>query len=324
MIMKIKALHITIFCLLLSFVIKPMAISGQAVNPYTIQGDEVVFVLDVRRYAETLLSKDADQVDFADLKIHEVAIAGQFNNWNRNGWKMEKKGEFIFELRKKLEAFTDPFPIEFKYIINGKFVSDPNSTNPDSRQFKDDFLEEVYNLDLSVIEVHDRGKVIFRLNGFQSAGEVILTGNFNGWDERAIKMKRDTDGWHLRADLPPGRYEYKFIIDGKWSHDPEAKENVYNEHGTLNSVLKVTVPVTFTLKGFPNARNVILTGSFVEWNEGKLKMSLVNGVWQTTIPLHGGKHHYKYIIDGQWYTDPSNPLVENDGYGNMNSVLFVK
>src|SRR5688572_11118718 len=117
MIMKIKALHITIFCLLLSFVIKPMAISGQAVNPYTIQLDEVDFLFDVRRYAETNFSKDIDKPDFADLTIHEVAIAGQFNNWNRDVWKMENKGEFIFELRIKLEAFTDPFPIEFKYII---------------------------------------------------------------------------------------------------------------------------------------------------------------------------------------------------------------
>ncbi|HUR31807.1 MAG TPA: glycogen-binding domain-containing protein, partial [Saprospiraceae bacterium] len=104
---------------------------------------------------------------------------------------------------------------------------------------------------------------------------------------------------------------------------PKAKENNGNEHGTLNSVLYVTTPVDFTLEGFPKAKSVMLTGSFVDWNERKIKMVLVDGVWRSTLQLAGGKHHYKFIIDGQWHTDPSNPIVEDDGYGNLNSVLFV-
>lgn len=310
-------------CLWMSIVASPMVLSAQLKNPYSIQGDEIVFEFDVRKYPESLYLKDADKGDFADLKIHEVAIAGRFNNWNSKGWKMEKISAFIFQLRKKLDAFNDPFPIDFKYIINGKFIADPKSTNPDSRQFTDDFLEDVYKLNLSVIEVHDRGKVILRLNGHQSAKKVILAGNFNGWDEGAIQMTPDADGWHLRADLPPGRYEYKFIVDGTWIHDPENKDVVHNEHGTLNSVLYVTKHVTFKLDKFLNAKNVILTGSFVEWNERKLKMTLINGIWTTSIQVAGGKHHYKYIVDGVWHTDPSNPIVEDDGHGNLNSVLFV-
>ena len=136
-------------------------------------------------------------------------------------------------------------------------------------------------------------------------------------------MKRVSGGWELRADLPPGRYEYKFIADGTWLHDPISKENVVNEHGTLNSVLFVTVPVEFKLTGFPLAKKVILTGSFVDWNEQKIKMRLENGSWVASLPLAGGKHHYKFIIDGHWITDPTNPIIEKDVSGNLNSVLFV-
>ena len=50
---------------------------------------------------------------------------------------------------------------------------------------------------------------------------------------------------------------------------------------------------------------------------------MVDGVWRVNIPLTGGKHHYKFIVDGQWLTDPSNPIIEDDGGGNLNSVLFV-
>ena len=39
--------------------------------------------------------------------------------------------------------------------------------------------------------------------------------------------------------LPPGRYEYKFVIDGKWKIDPRAHQFSPNSFGTLNSVIEV-------------------------------------------------------------------------------------
>jgi 1,4-alpha-glucan branching enzyme len=136
-------------------------------------------------------------------------------------------------------------------------------------------------------------------------------------------MNKVANGWELHAILPPGRYEYKFIADGEWLHDPMAAENVRNEHGTLNSVLLITVPIKFTLPGNANAKRVILAGSFNGWNENKEQMVFQNGAWTSTLNLPGGKQTYKFIVDGKWMTDPGNPLTEDDGYGNINSVLFV-
>jgi hypothetical protein len=39
--------------------------------------------------------------------------------------------------------------------------------------------------------------------------------------------------------LGPGRYQYKFLVDGEWIVDPAASQNVANAFGTLNSVLEV-------------------------------------------------------------------------------------
>ncbi len=39
--------------------------------------------------------------------------------------------------------------------------------------------------------------------------------------------------------LPPGRYEYKFLVDGQWVPDVKAKNSVFNRYGTLNSVIEV-------------------------------------------------------------------------------------
>jgi len=72
------------------------------------------------------------------------------------------------------------------------------------------------------------------------AKQVSLSGEFNGWSPDAIPMKRQEDGhWETTVDLAPGRYQYKFIVDGEWIPDLLARENVWNQHGTLNSVVEV-------------------------------------------------------------------------------------
>ena len=79
-------------------------VSGQQAghNPYYLDGEDVVFVFDVRTYGRALEGPDADHLDFRDLKIYEVAITGAFNDWSADGWKMTKRNEYVFELRKKI------------------------------------------------------------------------------------------------------------------------------------------------------------------------------------------------------------------------------
>lgn len=72
------------------------------------------------------------------------------------------------------------------------------------------------------------------------AKQVALTGEFNGWAADAMPMKRQDDGhWETTIALAPGRHEYKFVVDGRWKHDPLARVNVWNAQGTLNSVAQV-------------------------------------------------------------------------------------
>ena len=88
--------------------------------------------------------------------------------------------------------------------------------------------------------VHKSGMVAFALE-FPAAEEVYLTGDFNVWARSTLPMRRNpqTSRWEKSLPLAPGRYEYKFVVDGKWIHDPQAAENVPNTFGTLNSVRTV-------------------------------------------------------------------------------------
>ena len=49
----------------------------------------------------------------------------------------------------------------------------------------------------------------------------------------------------------------------------------------------------------------------------------VNGVWYhfLTRGLGGGQPRYKFIVDGVWIHDPSNPVNDDDGMGSYVSIL---
>ena len=67
------------------------------------------------------------------------------------------------------------------------------------------------------------GRAQFRFH-HPEASTVAVAGSFNGWSTAVHPMQRSGDAlWTLEVDLPPGRHEYKFCVDGQeWCHDPEA------------------------------------------------------------------------------------------------------
>lgn len=75
------------------------------------------------------------------------------------------------------------------------------------------------------------------------AKEVLLVGDFTNWQAKPLmmdRMKPRSRTFAAAVSLPPGTYEYKFIVDGEWVEDPHA-EAVTNRLGTRNSRLTVSV-----------------------------------------------------------------------------------
>ena len=82
-------------------------------------------------------------------------------------------------------------------------------------------------------------RITFRLEASE-AKEASLAGDFNSWDVKKHVMKRDNKGrWTKIVTLSPGRYEYKFLVDGQWQTDPSNDEIVPNSFGTHNNILTV-------------------------------------------------------------------------------------
>jgi len=73
------------------------------------------------------------------------------------------------------------------------------------------------------------------------AQEVCLAGDFSDWQPDECRMRRFKDGtWKKMLKLKPGRYEYRFIVDGQWWTDPENPQRQHNPFGQENSVLNVS------------------------------------------------------------------------------------
>ncbi|OGV57538.1 MAG: hypothetical protein A2X45_18040 [Lentisphaerae bacterium GWF2_50_93] len=77
----------------------------------------------------------------------------------------------------------------------------------------------------------------FKWASNQDVNEVCLAGDFNGWTP--VPMEKTNDAFQALVELEPGEYQYKFIIDGQWIHDPAAPKATLNAFGTTNSVVFV-------------------------------------------------------------------------------------
>ena len=86
-----------------------------------------------------------------------------------------------------------------------------------------------------------------------TATHVSVAGCFNHWQPEAKTLHPAGGGrWQKETVLPPGNYEYCFVVDGQWIADPLAKESVPNPFGGRNSVLKVASPEAVHLEAAKN------------------------------------------------------------------------
>jgi len=69
--------------------------------------------------------------------------------------------------------------------------------------------------------------------------DVKIKGEFNAWNPDKNKFTVENGVWKTQIVAAPGRYAYVFIINGKETIDPLAKEKVSNGMGGYNSILNV-------------------------------------------------------------------------------------
>ncbi|MDH3519419.1 MAG: AAA family ATPase [Myxococcales bacterium] len=76
------------------------------------------------------------------------------------------------------------------------------------------------------------------------ASDVRIAGDFNGWvPDKGVRSSIQAEGqtrvWTKILQLPPGTYEYRYVVDGEWREDPNNPQAIPSSVGGRNSILVV-------------------------------------------------------------------------------------
>ncbi len=216
-----------------------------------------------------------------------VKLAGSFTNWERGALPMTKTDSgWVTNVK------LAPGKHLYKFIIDGNWTVDKDNPNVDNDGMGNDN------------SVYFKTNHTFSLEGYTGAKRVYLAGSFNEWKERNLLMQRTLTGWALPVYLSEGTHTYRYIADGKWITDPGNTEKLPNEYNEYNSVIRMGNPYLFVLDGYPDAKKVILFGSFNNWKEGELFMNKTASGWELPYTLGPGNYEYRLKIDGKDFADP--------------------
>jgi len=81
------------------------------------------------------------------------------------------------------------------------------------------------------------GNTTFTLTGHTDAEAVAIYGSFNNWIQSKNYCAKEVDGWVCRVDLAPGKYTYRFLIDGVGLLDPNNSATEDDGQGHVDSVV---------------------------------------------------------------------------------------
>ena len=135
-------------------------------------------------------------------------------------WEAEKRELKVNTLRKIAKVFG----VSVDDILTTTFSQESNKEDEMARPTK---------------TKSPSNKVQFEITA-PEAKRVALTGDFKKWSTSGIPMRRNKDGvWKIGVALQPGRYEYKFIVDNEWKHDPRNNNTTRNALGSFNSIIEI-------------------------------------------------------------------------------------
>lgn len=125
---------------------------------------------------------------------------------------------------------------QFQPSLDLPMPSQPPESRSPSRE-----AEEIEQEIEAIYGVRQDGEMMVFRGHHPGASDVQLAGDFNDWMPHTSPMNRLANGdFEAKLRLPRGRYRYRLVIDGRWSHDQGNPVVETNEYGELNSVVDVT------------------------------------------------------------------------------------
>ncbi|WP_297506104.1 alpha-amylase family glycosyl hydrolase [Thermococcus sp.] len=195
--------------------------------------------------------------------------------------------------------------------------------------------------------------------GNRTVISVSLRGSFNNWGE--WPMKEEKGVWKTTVCLAPGKYQYKYFIDGQWvkdmsddgtrrPYDPEADGYVNDGYGGKNAVRIVEGSATFYVDFKPNdpaylsvannrtvirfkAKRKTVSSALLVTDRGNYTMELQvwwdsGEMWRAEVPLLEPLRYYILLnsTDGERFAvlnTSENPFFSFDGVDRFPQLEWV-
>lgn len=89
--------------------------------------------------------------------------------------------------------------------------------------------------------VRATGQGVIFVQPASDAKQISIAGDFNNWNPDATPLKYDDrmGVWQACVPMPPGRYCYRIVVDGRWVQDPYNNYVESNPYGELNNVVEI-------------------------------------------------------------------------------------
>jgi len=120
--------------------------------------------------------------------------------------------------------------------------------------------------------------------------------------------------------------EYETLVHKEPAERRREEAEVDKKVEAVYGVIPVDGGLRFVCRA-PQAKRVQVAGDFNQWKpvdgESDMQPTGEPGVWQKEVPLRPGRYAYRLVVDGRWMSDPANPYVETNPYGELNSVAEV-
>jgi 1,4-alpha-glucan branching enzyme len=306
--MSCKSTIATLFVLLATQLMAQVEDMNKA---YRIEGNDIVLYLH-EKWSTEEKEKVLEKYGMKGLPLDTLIKFGHLGTWAKGGWKVTKTSRGGYRIYKPVTELSGDLKWSKEIFVISDQMRLLKMQTTATYGFNAFKKQSVFPL--------KNGIVRFVLFGMRNTKEVILSGTFNNWSTLNTPMTKTDSGWIADVPLQAGKHCYKFIADGQWMFDPFNSHREDDFHGGFNSVYFVANH-HFTLKGNENASEVIVAGSFNNWNRREMRLHKIKGGWTLPVYLHEGTYAYRFLVDRQWIPDPANEVVRVDSKGNKNSYI---
>ncbi len=99
---------------------------------YALDAKDVVFRFDPAAYTQATRNDNGRWVPMSQVAVNTVTVAGNFNDWSRQAWPMDRMDDGAYELRKSRDYFGPDSKWEFKFVVNGAYWVEPPRGAPNT------------------------------------------------------------------------------------------------------------------------------------------------------------------------------------------------